>query len=174
MWFDRFSEKVALHEFMATTDPVEAQTTRPRSMPYRATFYIATFWTLLHLFCIVATLTALALFLTNHKTNPSSFYLYSVLGGLLLTFLTLVISYFKRRAARCPLCRGTPLLNSGALAHKKSQCIAPFNHGYTALLSIVFTQKMSCMYCGTNYDLLKTSSHSRRSSSDSYPQDPSQ
>ena len=162
---------MASHEFMATIDPVEAQTTRPRSMPYRGMFYVATFWTMLHLFCIVATVTALVLFLLNHKTNPSTFYLYSVLGGLFLTFVTLGISFFKRRAARCPLCRGTPLLNSGALAHKKSQCIPPFNHGYTAIISIVFTQKMSCMYCGTKYDLLKASSHTRRSNSGTYPRD---
>lgn len=167
----RFSETMALYEFMATIDPVEAQTTRPRSMPYRGMFYVATFWTILHLFCIVATLSALVLFLLNHKKNPSPFYLYSVLGGLFLTFITLAISFFKRRAARCPLCRGTPLLNSGALAHKKSYCLPPFNHGYTAVLSIVFTQKMSCMYCGTKYDLLKTSSHSRRNSSGTYPRD---
>jgi hypothetical protein len=163
-----------LHEFMATSDPVETQTTCHRSMTYSGKFYVAIFWTLLHLFCIVATLSALALFLFNHKTNPSPFYLYSFLGGLLLTFITLAISFFKRRAASCPLCRGTPLLNSGALAHKKSYRLPPFNHGFTALLSIVFTQRMSCMYCGTKYDLLKTSSHSRRSSSDTYPQDPSQ
>jgi hypothetical protein len=160
-------------EFMITQEPVKTQTTRHRSMNYPGKFYVAIFWTLLHLFCMVATLTALALFLINHKTNPSPYYLYSFLGGLFLTLVTLAISIFKRRAASCPLCRGTPLLNSGALTHKKSSRLRPLNHGFTALLRIVFTQKMNCMYCGTNYDLLKTSSHSRSSRPDTYPHDPS-
>ena len=127
-------------------------------MPYRGTFYVATIWTLAHLFSIGLTAIALFLFLRHHKEPRSVFYLCSVIAGVLLMAITLLISYFTRRNARCPLCRGTPLLNSGALAHKNSFCLRPFNHGYTAVLSIAFTQRLTCMYCGTKYDLLKESS----------------
>lgn len=120
------------------------------------------------MFCVIGTAAAVAMFLIFHKQTKTNFFLYAVLIGVTLSLLTLIISFFKRRAARCPLCRGTPLLNSGALAHKKSFCMPPFNHGYTAVLSIVFTQKMSCMYCGTKYDLLKASSKAK---SGSYPRD---
>jgi len=78
----------------------------------------------------------------------------------------LIISYSRRRAARCPLCIGTPLMNTGALTHKRSTKLAPLNEGYTALLSIAFTQKFRCMYCGTRYDLLK-STHKQRSQPES-------
>jgi hypothetical protein len=147
---------------MATVDPVETQSTRARSMPYRGTFIVATFWTLCHVLSVVITAIALFLFLRHHKEPRSVFYLYCVLAGVLVVAITLLISFFKRRNARCPLCRGTPLLNSGALAHKNSFCLRPFNHGYTAVLSIAFTQRLTCMYCGTRYDLLKESSRRSR------------
>ena len=124
-------------------------------MRFRGTFYVATFWTIAHVLSVVATTIAVFLFLSHHKEPRSVFYLYSIVVGVLLVATTLLISFFKRRNAHCPLCRGTPLVNSGALAHKKSYCLKPFNHGHTAILSIVFTQKFSCMYCGTKYDLLK-------------------
>ena len=154
---------------MGTVDPVEYQTTRPRSMPYRGAFYVATFWTLFHVFWLITTLTAVVMFLLYHKNKSSHFFLYSVLLGILFSILTLIISFFKRRNALCPLCRGTPLLSTGARVHQKSQCIAPLNHGYTAVLGIVFTQKFSCMYCGTRYDLLKVSSSKNRGGT--YPPD---
>lgn len=148
---------------MATIDPVEFQTTRARSMPYRGVFYIATLWAILHISAVIGTIAAVVMFLVFHKQSKTNFFLYTIVFGVLFSIFTLIVSFFKRRGARCPLCRGTPLLNSGALAHKKSFCLPPFNHGYTAILSIVFTQKLSCMYCGTKFDLLKASSKSKAS-----------
>jgi hypothetical protein len=72
-----------------------------------------------------------------------------------------IIAFFKRRAAHCPLCKGTPLLNSGARPHAKARRFYPFNHGMTATLSIIATQRFCCMYCGSDFDLLKTPSHRR-------------
>jgi hypothetical protein len=146
---------------MATVDPIENQTKRSRSMPYRGSFYVATFWTLFYIFWIITTITAVVMFLLYHKNNPSHFFLYTVVIGVLFSLLSLIISFFKRRKALCPLCRGTPLLNNGARVHQKSLYIPPLNHGYTAIVSIVFTQKFCCMYCGTKYDLLKESSKKR-------------
>jgi hypothetical protein len=142
---------------MPSFDPVDDQTSRPRSMRSSGAFYVATFWTIAHMLSVVSTTIAVLLFLSHHKEPRSSFYLNYIVVGVLLATITLLISFFKRRNACCPLCRGTPLLNSRAVKHKKSFCLKPFNSGHTAILSIFFTQKFSCMYCGAKYDLLKKS-----------------
>ena len=134
-----------------------------RSVPYRAAFYQATFWTILHLFCVTATVTTLVIFFINHKTIGIDQYKFTIIFFAASSVLTIIISLYKRRNARCPLCLGTPLLNTGALAHKRSFALSPLNHGYTAIFSIACTQKFRCMYCGTGYDLLKKRGLSTRS-----------
>ena len=47
----------------------------------------------------------------------------------------------------------------GFTAHQKATKIWPLNHGVSATLSIIATQKFRCMYCGTLYDLMKIPSH---------------
>ena len=142
----------------------EPQSPRMRSVPYRGAFYQATFWTVLHLFCIMATITTIVIFFLHHKTVGIHYYKRPIIVFASLTILTMMISFYKRRNARCPLCLGTPLLNSGALVHKHSYALTPFNNGFTAVLSIIFTQKFRCMYCGILFDLLKKrglSNHSK-------------
>jgi hypothetical protein len=87
---------------------------------------------------------------------------YVIIAGIAISLFTFIIGYVKRRAARCPLCKGTPLLNTGAQTHYNSVVFRPLNHGYTAVFSILLTQKVCCMYCGTKYDLLKTSGKKNR------------
>lgn len=135
---------------------------RYRSIPYRRAFYSATLWTILHLFCVISTITAIVMFFLYHKSANFGTFKRIIIIGVSSSILTLVISFYKRRMARCPLCIGTPLLNSGALAHKRSYSLGPFNDGFTAVLSIACTQKFRCMYCGTRYDLLKPSRSERR------------
>ena len=84
-----------------------------------------------------------------------------ILCGIIFCAFSWLLAFFKRRTAHCPLCKGTPLFNSGALAHSKAIRIFPFNHGVSATLSIIATQKFCCMYCGSDFDLLKTPSHIR-------------
>jgi hypothetical protein len=86
----------------------------------------------------------------------------TVVGGILFSALTWLIAFFKRRGAFCPLCKGTPLINSGARAHIQARRIPPFNYGVSAILSIIANQKFSCMYCGSYFDLLKPPTHRRR------------
>ena len=50
-------------------------------------------------------------------------------------------------------------MNTGALAHQKAVRIFPLSHGTTATLFIIAIQKFRCMYCGTQFDILKTPSH---------------
>ena len=78
-----------------------------------------------------------------------------LLGGLIFSGFAWLAAFFKRRSTLCPLCKGTPLLNGGALPHVRAWRIWPFNHGTTATLSIIACQKFRCMYCGSDFDLLK-------------------
>lgn len=140
---------------MARHDINETSIPRLRSVPHRAAFYQATFWTIVHLFCVLATITTLVIFFIHHKTISIHHYKKTIIFFLVMSVITLIISFYKRRTARCPLCLGTPLLNTGALAHKRSFALRPLNHGFTAVLSIACSQRFRCMYCGTGYDLLK-------------------
>jgi len=128
---------------------------RYRSVPYRKAYYTACLWTILHLFSVVSTLSAIVMFFLHHKSANIGNFKRIIIAGVVCSLITLIVSFTKRRSARCPLCIGTPLLNTGALAHKRSFALGPLNEGFTAVLSIACTQKFRCMYCGTRYDLLK-------------------
>ena len=124
---------------------------RARSVPYASPFRVATFHWGLHCMGLVVSLTALAaVFL-----HPSALAPWIMVAGLAFSGLMWLIAFFKRRAATCPLCKGTPLLNSGAMPHLRARRIWPLNHGVSAMLSIMATQRFRCMYCGSDYDLLK-------------------
>jgi hypothetical protein len=98
--------------------------------------------------------------------DPSQLARNVILGGIGFSLVTWVIAFFKRRAAHCPLCKGTPLVNSGARPHSRAKRIFPFSHGVSATLSIIATQTFRCMYCGSDFDRLKTPSHLRGTKGD--------
>ncbi len=106
---------------------------------------------------LITTLTAVVMFLM--EPNPAA--LKAILSGIGFSIVMWILAFFKRRDAHCPLCKGTPLINSGALPHSKARRIYPLNHGMSATLSIIATQRFCCMYCGSDFDLLKTPSHRR-------------
>jgi hypothetical protein len=130
---------------------------RARSLPSSRPFNLAVFFFGLHYLGIIATLTAFILFLLK----PSQLASHLIIGGISFSAVTWLIAFFKRRSAQCPLCKGTPLINSGAHVHSKATRFLPFNHGVSATLSIIATQTFRCMYCGSDFDLLKTPSHLR-------------
>ena len=134
-----------------------ARLLRARSLPSSRPFHVAAFFSALHYLGLIATITALVMFLMG----PNELATQVIMGGLGFSAVTWLIAFFKRRAAHCPLCRGTPLVNSGALAHSKATRVFPLNHGVSATLSIIATQTFRCMYCGSDFDLLKTPSHLR-------------
>lgn len=115
------------------------------------------FWAAAHYLCLVATLTCAVLF-AIHRDKPTSIPLIAFMG---LSVISWIWAFFKRRNARCPLCKGTPLLNSGALPHGRAVRLPPLNHGVSATFSLLFTQSFRCMYCGNLYDLLKPSGATR-------------
>lgn len=130
---------------------------RDRSLPSSRPFNIAAIFTALYFLGLISTITSAVLFFK--ESNPLS--LKFMLGGLGISIVTGIIAFFKRRAANCPLCRGTPLINSGALPHSGAIRVRPLNHGMTATLSIITSQRFCCMYCGSGFDLLKPSAHLR-------------
>jgi hypothetical protein len=136
--------------------PDQTQVTQPRiprarSVPSARPFRVAVFFSALHFLGLIVTATALAGFFLR----PSELASHLLVAGIIFSAISWLISYFKRRTVHCPLCKGTPLANSGALPHVRARRIGPFNHGISAVLSILATQKFRCMYCGSDYDLLK-------------------
>ena len=127
---------------------------RARSVPTARPFWVAAGFWALHFLGLLGSLTALGCLVMR----PSQLALRIFLAGLSLSLVAWLIAFFKRRAAHCPLCKGTPLMNSGALPHIRAWRIPPLNHGLSAVLSILATQTFRCMYCGSDYDLLKPSS----------------
>ncbi len=138
--------------------PSKERVVRARSLPSRKPFDRAVLLSMIHFFGVIATLTALVAYLVEPGQLASRIFV----GGVVFSALTWLLAYFKRRATFCPLCKGTPLVNSGAHTHKKAVRLYPFNHGVSATLSIIATQKFRCMYCGSDYDLLKPPSHMLR------------
>lgn len=130
---------------------------RARSIPYRWPFFSALFWTAVYYLCLISWMTCAVMFAIKRDQLTSKL----LIGAMLLSVLSWIWAFFKRRAARCPLCKGTPLLNSGALPHGRAVRLAPLNHGTTACLSLLFTQEFRCMYCGNLYDLMKRNQASR-------------
>jgi hypothetical protein len=128
---------------------------RARSVPHKQPFIRAVLLSVLHYLGILAALTTLTVFFINPTRLATNVFV----GCLVFIGVTWLLAYFKRRSTHCPLCKGTPLVNSGALAHQKATRIRPFNHGVSATFSIIATQTFRCMYCGTAFDLMKTPSH---------------
>lgn len=121
----------------------------------------------IHYMGILAMATSLVMFFIH----PTPIATRVFLATLVFTCFTWIIAFFKRRSTHCALCKGTPLIESGALAHQKATRIFPFNYGVSATLSIIATQKFRCMYCGTEFDLLKPSSHSSKYTDVKYESD---
>ena len=137
--------------------PAKARILHARSLPSKRPFHVAVFFSALHFLGLVMTITALVLFVAE----PSQLARNLILGGIGFSVVTWLIAFFKRRSAYCPLCKGTPLINSGARPHSRAKRIFPFSHGVSATLSIIATQRFRCMYCGSDFDLLKTPSRLR-------------
>ena len=135
--------------------PPKARFLHARSLPSKRAFNVAVFFSALHFLGLIMTVTALVLFFLE----PSPLARNLILGGIGFSVKTWLIAFFKRRWAYCPLCKGTPLINSGARPHSRAKRVPPFSHGVSATLSIIATQTFRCMYCGSKFDLLKRSSH---------------
>ncbi len=138
--------------------PVAAEAvSRARSLHDKRPYHVAVFFTLIHYLCVIAFLTCTVILILRPGEESVQIFV----GSLAACLITWLVAFIKRRSVRCPLCKGTPLLDGGASKHAKAFRLPPLNHGNTAVLGILFLQRFRCMYCGTPYDLLKKSSQQR-------------
>jgi len=131
--------------------PGKARSLRARSLPSARPFRVAVFFSAIHYLGLIAAVTALLCVLAE----PSQAATHVLVAAVIFSAIAWVIAFFMRRSTYCPLCKGTPLINSGARTHARARRIFPFSHGFSATLSILATQRFNCMYCGSDYDLLK-------------------
>jgi len=124
---------------------------RARSVPFKKPFLIAGFFGGLSYLLFIAVLTAVGIYIKLLSSGSVKI----LLVLLVLTLIVWIIGIFKRREACCPLCKGTPFLNTGAHLHEKAYKLPLLNHGNTNMVRTIFTQRFRCMYCGTPYDFLK-------------------
>jgi len=127
---------------------------RDRSVPYKKPFVMAVLATLTFYLLVVTLLAAIIAFLLTSKDLQHRT-AYIIAGLLGMTAFTWLVAYLYRRKASCPLCKCTPFLDNLALKHQKAKKTWPFNYGNSAVLSVLFTQRYRCMYCGTPFDILK-------------------
>ncbi|MCF7730851.1 MAG: hypothetical protein K9N23_04150 [Akkermansiaceae bacterium] len=130
---------------------------RARSIRHKQPFVAAGTAAAVHYLCLLAAATCAVLLVlrpTQHTTP-------ALVICLALTVASWLVALFKRKAALCPLCKGSPLMHTGARPHANAVCLPSMNHGVSAVLSTIFTQQFTCMYCGCRFDLLRDStSHS--------------
>ncbi len=138
--------------------PPMAKEHRARSLPSASPFRVAVFFSSLHYLGWIATITTMVSFylVPCHEATEV------LIGCMVFCAITWLIAFFKRRNTFCPLCKGTPLMETGARVHVRAKRIFPCNHGVSATLTILATQKFRCMYCGSDYDLLKPPSRAMR------------
>lgn len=130
---------------------------RSRSVPYKKPFVLAVLASLLFYLGLIAFATSLLAFFLSPKEFQKGAADILVVMPPVCAVLWLSC-YILRRRAMCPLCKSTPLLDNFSSKHAKAYKCVPLNYGTTAVLSIVFTQRMRCMYCGTPFDFLKAKS----------------
>ena len=140
------------------TGPGPQRVSRPRSLPTAGPFRVAVVFYALFCLGLIGAGTALYAFVREPGQAASRI----LLGSLGFSLLMWLIAFFKRRSAHCPLCKGTPLLNTGARTHARARRVQPLNHGQTAVVSILAAQRFRCMYCGSDFDLLKPPSRALR------------
>ncbi len=80
--------------------------------------------------------------------------------GLIATLVALAVLWSLnlcvRRSIKCPLCRGTPFVDTGASKDVNARDLRALNYGTSSLLSLLFIQRYWCMFCGCCFDLLKS------------------
>ncbi len=122
-----------------------------RSLPHKRPYLNAMLFTVIQFLFGTAFLTVMVI-LILHPTSMTQAVPLLLLG---LTLASWGLAYGVRRLARCPLCKGTPLIDSAAVKHQRARKPGPLNQGVTAMLSLLLTLRFRCMYCGTLFDLLR-------------------
>ena len=135
---------------MAGSYPPE-KSSRYRSLPSARHYRFAIFLCAVHYLCVIAMITTAVLLVLKPDQRASKL----LIATAVCTIVSWFFAFLKRRTTLCPLCKGTPLLESGAHYHQRARRLPPLSHATTTILSVLFLQKFRCMYCGSDYDLLK-------------------
>jgi len=125
-----------------------------RSIHHKRPFIESNLLALLHYLALIAVITLAVILIRVGGTDVRN----AFIAAMIAFAVTWLLSYIRRLNTKCPLCKGTPLLDCAAVKHTKAVRIAPLSYGTTAQLSLLFTHRFRCMYCGTGFDLLKKSS----------------
>lgn len=139
---------------MATPSPKQRRIPvgqRARSVPHKRPLVTAIAMSVAFYISLAALLSTVFVFFTREDLFSAIL----MIGSGAFSMILWILSFLKRRDARCPLCKGTPLLDSAARCHVNARRVFPLNYGTTAVLSSIFRQKYTCQYCGTPFDLLK-------------------
>jgi len=124
---------------------------RYRSLPSAYHYRFAIFLCAIHYLCVMAMITTAVLLVLRPDQRASEL----LIATAACTIVSWFVALLKRRSTLCPLCKGTPLLESGAHYHHSARRLPPFSHATSTILSLLFLQRFRCMYCGSDYDLLK-------------------
>ena len=131
-----------------------------RSLPHKWPYIEAAFLALVSYLAMLAIIT-LGIIMIGTKSEKVTHGFIAAVAVLVISWL---LGYFRRMAIKCPLCKGTPLLDSSASRHTKAFRVPPFNYGTTAQFSVLLSHRFRCMYCGTGFDLTRKSSNVRERS----------
>jgi len=85
-------------------------------------------------------------------TNDPSMGMWSLAAVAGFLFFTLM-SVWQTGSLRCQLCHGKVLSDNGCLKHAQAQRLPLLTYRLTTALSVVFTLRFRCMYCGTRHRL---------------------
>jgi len=130
---------------------------RARSIPYKRPFVRAIVISAMYFLALIGAIAALFCFFAQPVAHTGI-----VMAGFATSSLVLwLLGLAARRHAHCPLCRGTPFLDSAAHAHVKAVRFYPLNHGISNLIRAIASQRFRCQFCGTTFDLLKSSARHR-------------
>ncbi|MEM9079194.1 MAG: hypothetical protein AAGC74_00700 [Verrucomicrobiota bacterium] len=124
---------------------------RARSIPRKASFYLAMRWaaaTYLSFICCFAALGAFVI-------RPSTLAAYLLIALAFISLITWSISLVVRKRAACPLCKGTPFRDTGSASHERALRFYPLNYGTSNLLRALIARRFRCHFCGTPFDFLK-------------------
>ena len=124
---------------------------RARSVPVKGPYIVALVMSACFYLALIGTTAALFAFMVLQSKNAAVLLIAFAASSAFLWFC----SFLKRRNCRCPLCKGTPLLDNSAHRHKKALRFYPLNHGTSNVVRALVRQHFRCQYCGTPFDLLK-------------------
>jgi hypothetical protein len=124
---------------------------RARAVPGKRPFILAVLASACFYLALVGTTAALFALMVNPGRNSAAL----LIGFAGFSALLWMISFLMRRRCPCPLCLGTPFVDSSSVRHRKAVRIFPLTYGTSNVIRALVRQHFRCQCCGTPFDLLK-------------------